>query len=171
MYKRRSIEHTASTELDIALLPEIQAMSMPQFPDCRDVNAESVVEIECKILDDKENYSVAWNTNLTNTKIGPGKHISLPFLLSQCKHTQREQCDGKIHIYSTVYGFYTLDDKQFQITAFSRTPGEFFILQSKGNHILWSENRDRECHVYIHEHQSRKEQNQISECADSHHLW
>ncbi|KTG03772.1 hypothetical protein cypCar_00007809 [Cyprinus carpio] len=46
-------------------------MSMPQFPDCRNGNAERVVEIECKNFDDKENYSVAWNTSLTYTKIGP----------------------------------------------------------------------------------------------------
>ncbi|XP_016139548.1 adhesion G protein-coupled receptor F4 [Sinocyclocheilus grahami] len=76
VYTRRSINHIASTELDIALLPEIQAMSKPQFPDCRDPNAKWVVEIECKILDDKENYNVTWNTALAYTNRGSGKHIS-----------------------------------------------------------------------------------------------
>ncbi len=101
MYKKGSIELTASTELDIALLPEIQAMSKPQFPDCRNKIEETVVEIECKISDDKEKYNVTWNSDITFTKLEPGKHNSLPFL-HQCK-----QCNGNIYI------FYTLDDNQF----------------------------------------------------------
>ncbi len=91
MYRNGSIQHTASTELDIALLPEIQAMSNPQFPDCREKNAERVVDIECKILDDKENYSVTWNTHLSYINIGPSKHISISLLISQCKHNQHKQ--------------------------------------------------------------------------------
>ncbi|XP_043119437.1 LOW QUALITY PROTEIN: adhesion G-protein coupled receptor F1 [Puntigrus tetrazona] len=70
MYKKGSIEHTASTVLDIALLPEIQVTSTPQFPDCRDRNAQVNVDIECKILDDNENYNVTWNTTLSFTNKG-----------------------------------------------------------------------------------------------------
>ncbi len=74
MYKKGSIELTASTELDVALLPEIQAMSEPQFPDCKDLNVETVVvEIACKISDDKEKYNVKWNSDLTVTELEPGK--------------------------------------------------------------------------------------------------
>ncbi|XP_059375501.1 adhesion G protein-coupled receptor F4 [Carassius carassius] len=68
VYQRGSIEHTASTVLDIALLPEIQAMSKPQFPDCREANTKLVVEIECKILNDSENYTVTWDSNFTDPK-------------------------------------------------------------------------------------------------------
>ncbi|XP_052475891.1 adhesion G protein-coupled receptor F5 [Carassius gibelio] len=66
VYQKGFIKHTASTKLDIALLPEIQAMSNPQFPDCRDANNQFDVVIECKILNDGENYSVTWDSNFTN---------------------------------------------------------------------------------------------------------
>ncbi|XP_073683629.1 adhesion G-protein coupled receptor F3 [Garra rufa] len=67
MYKDGFIEHTASTELDIALLPEIQAMSTPQFPDCRDKNLNRETEIECKISDDKETGQETVNVICTFT--------------------------------------------------------------------------------------------------------
>ncbi|KAF4101917.1 adhesion G-protein coupled receptor F3 [Onychostoma macrolepis] len=60
VYTSGSIDHTASTELDIALLPEIQAMSNPQFPNCKDTKSKIVV-VECKISADAENYTVTWN--------------------------------------------------------------------------------------------------------------
>ncbi|XP_050989403.1 adhesion G-protein coupled receptor F3 [Labeo rohita] len=66
VYTSGPIEHTASTELDIALLPEIQAKSSPQFPDCRD-NSPKTVVVECKISNDTENYTVTWsNDRFTN---------------------------------------------------------------------------------------------------------
>ncbi|XP_077094891.1 adhesion G protein-coupled receptor F5 [Siphateles boraxobius] len=66
MYTKGSIKHTASKQLDVALLPEIQAMSNPQFPNCKDPKKTPTVkiEIECSIIDNNENYSVTWNTNL-----------------------------------------------------------------------------------------------------------
>ncbi len=73
MYKKGSIELTASTELDVALLPEIQAMSEPQFPYCSNPNVNVVVEIACKISDDKEEYNVTWNNNLFLPELKPGK--------------------------------------------------------------------------------------------------
>lgn len=93
VYTSGSIKHTASKKLDIALLPEIQAMSDPQFPDCSDGKTPAVkIVIECRISDDNENYTVTWNPKVLGlTESGPGKHISLPFLLSQCKHNQHKQ--------------------------------------------------------------------------------
>ncbi|KAK2879134.1 hypothetical protein Q8A67_019925 [Cirrhinus molitorella] len=70
VYTKGFIEHTASTELDIALLPEIQAMSNPQFPDCRDKNDRKEIVIQCKISQDDENYNVTWDTDLTIEKLG-----------------------------------------------------------------------------------------------------
>ncbi|XP_042599007.1 adhesion G-protein coupled receptor F2-like [Cyprinus carpio] len=70
VYTKGSIQHTASTVLDIALLPEIQAKSTPQFADCRNNQFKKAV-IECKISNSTENYTVAWNTDLSFTEIGP----------------------------------------------------------------------------------------------------
>lgn len=81
VYTNGSIQHTASTKLDIALLPEIQARSIPQFPDCRDKQQKTIL-IECRISNDTENYNVSWNNDLNNLE--RGMHISLPLLLSQC---------------------------------------------------------------------------------------
>jgi len=76
VYASGSIKHTASITLDIALLPkQIQAMSTPQFPDCRDTKKTEVnIVIECIIPDDKENYTVTWTSGLTEQ--APSKHIS-----------------------------------------------------------------------------------------------
>ncbi|XP_016370669.1 adhesion G protein-coupled receptor F5-like [Sinocyclocheilus rhinocerous] len=70
VYTKGPIKHTASTELDIALLPEIQAMSTPQFPNCRNNQFKKAI-IECKISNNTENYTVTWNTALSFTEIGP----------------------------------------------------------------------------------------------------
>lgn len=90
MYTKGSIQHTASTVLDIALLPEIQAKSTPQFADCRNNQFKKAV-IECKISNSTENYTVAWNTDLSFTEIGPGKHLITTFALSV--NSQCKQCD------------------------------------------------------------------------------
>ncbi|XP_067310523.1 adhesion G protein-coupled receptor F4 [Pseudorasbora parva] len=77
IYKQGSIEHTASKELDIALLPEIQAWSNPQFPDCRDETKKVQCEIECKILNSSENYTIQWDGGVTTQVTeNQGKFIS-----------------------------------------------------------------------------------------------
>ncbi|XP_026142396.1 adhesion G protein-coupled receptor F4 isoform X2 [Carassius auratus] len=70
VYAKGSIQHTASTVLDIALLPEIQAKSTPQFSDCINNQFKKAI-IECKISQSTENYTVTWNTALSFTEIGP----------------------------------------------------------------------------------------------------
>lgn len=89
MYTNESIKHTASKELDIALLPEIQAMSTPQFPDCKNTETPTItIVIECKIYNNNENYSVEWSNSLPGlTEKDLGKHISLLFLLSNVNTT------------------------------------------------------------------------------------
>ncbi|XP_065110654.1 adhesion G-protein coupled receptor F1-like isoform X2 [Paramisgurnus dabryanus] len=62
-YTKWSIKLTASEPLDIALLPDIQGSSDPQFPDCTDQNQNVHVVIQCAILNNSENYTVSWNSS------------------------------------------------------------------------------------------------------------
>ncbi|XP_052001892.1 adhesion G-protein coupled receptor F1-like [Xyrauchen texanus] len=61
-YTRNSIQHIASDQLDIALLPDIHGKSEPQFPDCRSSNKISKVTIFCSITESAENYIVTWKS-------------------------------------------------------------------------------------------------------------
>ncbi|XP_051501785.1 adhesion G protein-coupled receptor F4-like [Myxocyprinus asiaticus] len=66
-YTTNSILHTASDQLDIALLPDIRGISYPQFPDCRDLTKpKPVVKIECSISKSIENYTVTWSSTDLN---------------------------------------------------------------------------------------------------------
>ncbi|XP_029568701.1 adhesion G protein-coupled receptor F4 isoform X2 [Salmo trutta] len=64
-----TINHKASATLDIALLPQIDISSTPQFPDCYKIyneNSRIVVRVQCEIKNSTENYNVTWTS--TNTE-------------------------------------------------------------------------------------------------------
>ncbi|XP_048046411.1 adhesion G-protein coupled receptor F1 [Megalobrama amblycephala] len=70
VYTQGTIEHKASGELDIALLPEIQARSTPQFPDCKTTSPPVIpCKIECNIPFSKENYTVTWDPGLSDVQV------------------------------------------------------------------------------------------------------
>ncbi|XP_041710546.1 adhesion G protein-coupled receptor F5 isoform X2 [Coregonus clupeaformis] len=66
-----TINHRASATLDIALLPQIDISSTPQFPDCSMVNNENriLVTVQCEINNIAENYKVTWSTTHTESPL------------------------------------------------------------------------------------------------------
>ncbi|XP_056333412.1 adhesion G-protein coupled receptor F3 isoform X2 [Danio aesculapii] len=74
VYAMNAISHTASEQLDVALLPNIQALSDPQFPDCRGVSSTNL-KVYCNISADSENYTVTWISSAYRTTVGPTDRI------------------------------------------------------------------------------------------------
>ncbi|CAB1335556.1 unnamed protein product [Coregonus sp. 'balchen'] len=67
-----TIKHKASATLDIALLPQIDISSTPQFPDCSMVQNEDtriLVTVQCEINNIAENYQVTWSTTHTESPL------------------------------------------------------------------------------------------------------
>lgn len=65
-----TIRHSASTKLDIALLPQIDIISEPQFPRCKEASTETVaVRVKCEIRNSTETYNVTWNVRRNKTEV------------------------------------------------------------------------------------------------------
>ncbi|KAL2098861.1 hypothetical protein ACEWY4_005341 [Coilia grayii] len=69
-FKDPPMIHQAKAFLDVALLPEINIHSNPQFPDCRNSpNNKITVTVTCSIKNSSEPYNVTWeNRDFTNSK-------------------------------------------------------------------------------------------------------
>ncbi|XP_058471023.1 adhesion G protein-coupled receptor F5 [Solea solea] len=63
------ITHRASAVLDVALLPEIDISTDPQFPRCGNTNDLLTVTGTCEIGNSTENYNVTWSSADTTTTI------------------------------------------------------------------------------------------------------
>nr|XP_021322955.1 adhesion G-protein coupled receptor F3-like isoform X1 [Danio rerio] len=95
VYAIYGISHTASEQLDVALLPNIQALSNPQFPICTSLSSTSF-KVYCNISADSENYTVTWNHSTSSTTVDTAgnriSYIAYVTILCDSKETLNVAC-------------------------------------------------------------------------------
>lgn len=76
-----NILHKGSDVLDVALLPDIAAFTVPSFPRCKTSNDILQVAARCEINNSTEPYIVSWNGDgLKDYSTTSGMDISFSYL-------------------------------------------------------------------------------------------